>query len=51
MDDFDRAGEYLRVRDHYRELTDDELLTLAREQSELTDVAQQALAGEISSRR
>jgi hypothetical protein len=47
----DQAGEYLRVRDHYRSLADGELLVLARQPSELTDVAQQALAGEISSRR
>jgi len=46
----DRAAEYLRVRDHYRELTDGELLILARQPSDLTDVAQHALASELSSR-
>jgi len=50
MNDFDRAGEYLRVRDHYHRLTDGELLSLFRQQSELTGVAQQALTSEISSR-
>jgi len=49
MNDFDRAGEYLRVRDHYRRLTNGELLSLFRQQSELTDVAQQALTSKISS--
>ena len=51
VEQVDQAAEYLRVRDHYRGLTDGELLALARQPSELTDVAQQALAGEISSRR
>jgi len=51
VEQVDRAAEYLRICDHYRSLTDGELLVLARQPSELTDVAQQALAGEISSRR
>jgi hypothetical protein len=51
MEQVDQAAEYLRVRDHYRRLTDGELLALARNPSELTDAAQQALAGELSSRR
>jgi DNA-directed RNA polymerase subunit M/transcription elongation factor TFIIS len=51
MQQVDQAAEYLRVREHYRSLTDGELLVLARQASELTDVAQQALAGELSSRR
>lgn len=51
VDDFDRTGEYLRVCDHYRQLSDGELLSLARQQAELAEVAQQALAGEISHRK
>jgi DNA-directed RNA polymerase subunit M/transcription elongation factor TFIIS len=50
MNDFDRSGEFLRVRDHYRGLADLELLKLAERPSELTEVAQQALASEISCR-
>ena len=50
VEQVDRAAEYLRVRDHYRGLADGELLALARQPFELTDVAQQALASELSSR-
>ena len=51
MESFDRAGEYLRLRDQYRGLSDGELLNLARQSSELTEIAQQTLASEISYRR
>jgi DNA-directed RNA polymerase subunit M/transcription elongation factor TFIIS len=51
MQTLDPAGEWLRLSEHYRQLTDDELVDLARETSELTDVAQQALAQEIANRR
>jgi DNA-directed RNA polymerase subunit M/transcription elongation factor TFIIS len=44
------AGDFLRISDHYRSLSDEELLDLARQASELTDVAQQALTNEMSSR-
>jgi DNA-directed RNA polymerase subunit M/transcription elongation factor TFIIS len=50
MESFDRAGEYLRLRDQYRGLSDGELLNLAQQSSELTEIAQQALASEISHR-
>ena len=47
----DSASEWLRLLQHYRELTDDELLALARQVSTLTEDAKQALAGEILTRR
>jgi DNA-directed RNA polymerase subunit M/transcription elongation factor TFIIS len=50
MDNFGPAGDFLRVSEHYRGLSDDELLDLARQPSELTDMAQQALANEMSHR-
>ena len=45
------AGEWLRLAEHYREMTDGELIDLARRPSELTGSAQQALAQEMLSRR
>jgi len=51
MEELDRVEEYRRVIGHYRELSDDELLALARQPSELTEVAQQALANEVSLRK
>lgn len=45
------AGEWLRLAEHYRALTDGELLALARRPNELTQPAQQALAQEMSTRR
>lgn len=51
MDALDPAVEWLRLSEHYREMSDNELLTLARQVSGLTDVAQQALTHEISQRR
>ena len=51
MQTLDPAGEWLRLSEHYRQLSDDELVGLARQTSELTDVAQQALAQEIANRR
>jgi DNA-directed RNA polymerase subunit M/transcription elongation factor TFIIS len=50
MDPLDPAGEWLRISEHYRQLSDGELLVLARQRSELTDFAQQALAQEFSHR-
>lgn len=47
----DPATEWLRLSEHYRQLTDDELIALARKRSELTDVAQQTIRDEASSRR
>jgi DNA-directed RNA polymerase subunit M/transcription elongation factor TFIIS len=51
MQTLDPAGEWLRLSEHYRQLSDDELVHMARQTSELTDVAQQALAQEIANRR
>lgn len=50
METFDPAGEWLRLSQHYGRMGDGELLALAQQKSELTDTAQQALAGEISRR-
>jgi DNA-directed RNA polymerase subunit M/transcription elongation factor TFIIS len=47
----DSAGEWLRLSEHYRKLTDEELLTLARRPSSLTDDAQRVLRNEMSARR
>jgi hypothetical protein len=51
MDSVDPATEWWRLVEHYRQLTDDELIDLARKRSELTAVAQQCLSDEISTRR
>ena len=51
MQTLDPAGDWLRLSEHYRQLTDDELVGLARQTSELTDVARQALAQEVANRR
>jgi DNA-directed RNA polymerase subunit M/transcription elongation factor TFIIS len=51
MQTLNPAGEWLRLSEHYRQLSDDELVGLALQTSELTDVAQQALAQEIANRR
>lgn len=47
----DSAGEFLRLTEHYRKLTDEELLQLAYQPSALTGDAQQILRNEISARR
>jgi hypothetical protein len=47
---FDAASEWLRLTEHYRRMTHEELLQLARDTSELTEAAQQALAAEMSVR-
>ena len=44
------AGESLRLAEHYRGLTDEELIELAYQKKALTDAAQHALAAEIISR-
>lgn len=51
MQSLDPAEDWPRLSEHYRQLSDDELLALALQTSELTDVAQQALAQEIANRR
>jgi hypothetical protein len=50
MDTLDPQMEWRRLSEHYGQMSDGELLALARQSSELTDVAQQSLAGEISRR-
>jgi hypothetical protein len=51
METIGPAEESLRLAEHYRQLTDDELIEIARQSKELTGMAQQALALEISSRK
>lgn len=50
METLDPAGEFLRISEHYRRMSDSELLVLAQQRSALTDLAQQALASEFSHR-
>lgn len=50
MDTRDPAGEFLRISERYRKMSDDELLLLIPQSSELTPFAQQALASEVRSR-
>ena len=50
MDTLDPAGEFLRISERYRQMSDDELLVLIPQSSELTPFAQQALASEVRSR-
>lgn len=47
----DPAGEMLRLAELYRQMSDGELLKLARDKSELVEVAQQSLALEMSQRQ
>ena len=47
----DHPGEWLRLTDHYRGMTDGELLNIAGERGQLTELAQQILALELSARR
>ncbi len=51
MDTFDpAAGEFLRISERYRQMSDGELLVLMPQSSELTPFAQEALANEVRSR-
>jgi DNA-directed RNA polymerase subunit M/transcription elongation factor TFIIS len=50
MDTLDPAGEFLRISERYRQMSDDELLVLIPQSSELTPFAEQALANEVRSR-
>jgi len=45
------ASESLRLSEHYRQLTDDELIAIAQDTSDLTEMAQQALETEIFQRK
>ena len=51
MSTLDGGAEWRRLSEHYRRMSDDELVGLARKRSELTEVAQETLANEISLRR
>jgi DNA-directed RNA polymerase subunit M/transcription elongation factor TFIIS len=51
VEDPNPGAEWLRLSDRYRKMSDDDLVVLARQESELSDVARQALASEISQRR
>ena len=45
------AEESLQLAEHYRHLTDDELVQIAHQKESLTEIAQQTLASEILSRK
>jgi len=51
MEALDPAGEWRQLAERYRAMSDEELVVLARQQSALTDLAQQALTQEISYRK
>lgn len=51
MTDLGPASDWLQLSEHYRQLSDDELIELSRESSQLTDAARQILGQEISQRR
>ena len=51
MGNIEHAGEWLRLSEHYRQMTDGELLKIARDREQLTEVAQQMLTMELSARR
>jgi hypothetical protein len=50
MEGFDPATEWLRLLEHYRQMSDTEIAILAGQSSQLTDTAQQILRSEISQR-
>jgi DNA-directed RNA polymerase subunit M/transcription elongation factor TFIIS len=51
MEALDPADEWRHLSEHYRQMSDEELLILAQQRSELTDAAQQVLTHEISYRK
>jgi DNA-directed RNA polymerase subunit M/transcription elongation factor TFIIS len=51
MEAFGPASESLRLSEHYRQLTDDELIAIAQDTSDLTEMAQQALETQIFQRK
>ena len=51
MDALGPASETLRLAEHYRQMSDGELIELARHPSDLTEMAQAALKQEVASRR
>ena len=46
-----QAQEWLRLAEHYRHMSDGELIAIAKESSKLTEVAKQVLTMEVSRRR
>jgi hypothetical protein len=50
MDSLDTAEQWQQLTERYRQMTNDELLALAEDSSELTVVAQQALSQELRQR-
>jgi DNA-directed RNA polymerase subunit M/transcription elongation factor TFIIS len=50
MDKSDHASEYLRLAEHYRQMSDEELQELIPQSTDLTNMAQDALAGELRHR-
>jgi len=46
----DPAEEWTHLSSHYRSMTDEELLAIARQRSQLTNLAQQAIGNEIAMR-
>lgn len=50
MDSVDRVAQWQQVSEHYRSLTDDELIGIARDREDLTEIAQQVLAAELQTR-
>ena len=50
MDTLDPAGEFLRISERYRQMSDGELFVLMPQNSGLTPLAQQALANEVRQR-
>ena len=50
MKPVDPGAEWLRLADHYRKMSDRELLSLARQSSNLTEEARQVLADQMSIR-
>jgi len=51
MQGFGPASESLRLSEHYRRMTDEELIELSQNSSSLTEPAQAVLAQEVHSRR
>ena len=51
MNDLGPAAESLGLSERYRRMSDDEILDLARQESELTDLAREVLKNEMSQRR
>jgi DNA-directed RNA polymerase subunit M/transcription elongation factor TFIIS len=50
VESLDPAIEYLRIAERYRQMSDEELQVIAEEPSDLTELAQQALASEVQHR-